>query len=305
MRKIGIIGLGNVGITVAYTLFTRGVADELVLIDPKSKKVRAEENDLKDALSCNHFHTKVINGDYDQLANADVLITAFGDIKATARTDDRFAEFPINVEQAKIVGPKVKASGFKGIWINISNPCDAITTILKKTSDFPKNRIFGTGTLLDTSRMKRQVADYLGNQDPKNIGGYVLGEHGNSQFTAWSTVSVGIRPLSKYINDSLKYKRLEENARQGAFEVISGKGYTSYAIATCAVRLIEAVFADAHTIFPVSVYLESLDTYIGYPAVVGANGIEHVEDISLTTAEKESLSKSADYIKGNLAKVGY
>ena len=128
MRKVGIIGLGHVGATVAYTLFTHGTVDELVLLDQKEAKVTAEYNDLRDALARNHYHVTIKMQDYAELKDADLLVTAFGKIEATAETGDRFAEFPINQKNALEVGRKIKESGFHGILLNIANPWDAITT---------------------------------------------------------------------------------------------------------------------------------------------------------------------------------
>lgn len=305
MRKVGVIGIGHVGVTVAFSLFTSGGADQLVLIDTKKEKATAEVNDFKDALARNHHHLVVVDGDYSELADADVIVTAFGDVAATVASGDRFGEFNFNTVQAQSVGAQIKASGFHGIIVDISNPCDVVTNILQQTSGLPRNHVFGTGTSLDTARMQRAVAAYLGDQDPRNIGGYVLGEHGNSQFTAWSTVTVGTRPLAEFIDDPSVYPQMEEAARQGGFVTAAGKGYTNYAVATCAVRLVEAVFSDARLLTPVSTYVEKVSTYVGYPAFVGADGVVKVHDLELTADENAQLEKTATYLKENAAKVGF
>ena len=126
MRKVGIIGLGHVGATVAYTLFTHGIADELVLLDKNEDKVAAEYNDLHDTLARNNYYVRVTMQDWHELKDADVVVTAFGDIAASVKTGDRFGEFELNAKNAKEVGEKIKNSGFKGVLINISNPCDAV-----------------------------------------------------------------------------------------------------------------------------------------------------------------------------------
>ena len=295
MRKIAVIGLGHVGVTVAYTIYAQGLCDELVLIDKNEKKLRAEEYDFKDAASRMLFHTEIKTGDYAELKNADVVITAFGDIEASVNSGDRFAELPINTEAAKEVGSKIKAAGFNGVIINISNPCDAITNILQQATDLPRNQVFGTGTFLDTARMQRTVGEAL-NQDPRNIDGYVLGEHGNSQFIAWSTVFANNKAASDLFTPE-EIEKLDKLPVEGAWKVAFGKGYTSYAIATCAVRLAEAVLSNAHLLAPVSVYLDKYETYIGYPAIIGANGIESVVELNLTDQEEEKMWQSASYIK--------
>lgn len=295
MRKVGIIGLGHVGATVAFTLFTHGIADELVLIDKNPKKAQAEFNDLSDTLARNDFHVKLKAQDFSDLRDLDVLITAFGNIRASVESGDRFAEFGFNSDAAKEVGQQIKDSGFHGIIINVANPCDAVTTILQKVTGLPQNHVFGTGTFLDTARMQRAVGDHL-HQDPRNVSGFVLGEHGNSQFVAWSTVSVNNKPATSLLDEATR-AQLMQATKDNAFVVAAGKGYTSYAIATCAVRLAQAVFADAKLFAPVSVFVPSVGTYVGYPAIIGADGVEEVIPLELTAAEDAEFRKSAQIIK--------
>lgn len=299
MRKVAIIGMGHVGATVAFTLFTHGIADEMVLIDKNLKKADAEFNDLSDTLARNDFHVKLKQQDYSELKDTDIIVTAFGDIKASVESGNRFAEFDFNSQQAKEVGQKIKESGFKGIIINISNPCDAVTTILQQTTGLPKNRVFGTGTFLDTARMQRAVGDELG-QDPRNVDGFVLGEHGNSQFVAWSTVSVDHKPAVDLFDEEAR-KTLNQRTKDNAFKVAFGKGFTSYAVATCGVRLVQAVFSDAHLFAPTSVYVPSVETYIGYPSIIGANGVEKVVPLKINDEEQKLFEESANYIKKHVA----
>lgn len=299
MRKVAIIGMGHVGATVAFTLFTHGITDEMVLIDKNPKKADAEFNDLSDTLARNDFHVKLKQQDYSELKDTDIIVTAFGDIKASVESGNRFAEFDFNSQQAKEVGQKIKESGFKGIIINISNPCDAVTTILQQTTGLPKNRVFGTGTFLDTARMQRAVGDELG-QDPRNVDGFVLGEHGNSQFVAWSTVSVDHKPAVDLFDEETR-KTLNQRTKDNAFKVAFGKGFTSYAVATCGVRLVQAVFSDAHLFAPTSVYVPSVETYIGYPSIIGANGVEKVVPLKINDEEQKLFEESANYIKKHVA----
>ena len=184
MRNVAVIGMGHVGATVAFTLFTHGIVDNLYLLDKNQAKAEAEYNDLRDTLARNDYHVNVFLGDYSDLKDVDIIVTSFGNIAATVKTGDRFGEFEINSKNAKEVGDKIRESGFKGILINISNPCDAISTILQETTGLSKKQVFGTGTFLDTARMQRIVGEAL-NEDPRNVAGFVLGEHGASQFTAW------------------------------------------------------------------------------------------------------------------------
>ena len=299
MRKIGIIGMGHVGATVAYTLFTHGIADELILIDKNEKKASAEYNDLHDTLARNNYYVDVKMQDWDGLKDADIIVTSFGDIDASVKTGDRFGEFNLNAANAKEVGEKIKKTGFKGIIINISNPCDAVSQILQETTGLKKNRVFGTGTFLDTARMQRIVGEKLG-QDPKNVEGFVLGEHGSSQFTAWSTVRVNNKIASQLFSEEDQDK-ISAQSNKNSFKVAFGKGYTSYAIATCAVRLVQAIFSDARLFAPVSTYDPEFKTYIGYPAIIGRDGIEELIQLKLTDEEHTKLTESANKIKEHLA----
>ena len=301
MRKVAIIGLGHVGATVAYTIFTHGYADNLILLDKNQAKVEAEYNDLHDTLARNEYHVNVLMQDWNQLKDTDVVITAFGDIAATVKTGDRFGEFNINAKNAQEVGKKIKATGFNGVLINISNPCDAISTILQKSTGLTKQQVFGTGTFLDTARIQRIVGEKL-NEDPRNVEGFVLGEHGASQFTAWSTVHVNGKKADQIFSE-IEEEELSAQPNKNSMKVAAGKGYTSYAIATCAVKLMQAVFTNAHLFAPTSVYLKEVDTYIGYPAIIGKNGIEKVVQLELTFEEEEKLQKSANIIKKHIAQI--
>ena len=290
--------MGHVGATVAFSLFTHGIADELVLIDKNEDKVSAEYNDLHDTLARNNYYVNVRMQDWDALKDADVVITAFGDIAATVKTGDRFGEFKINAKNAREVGKKLKEIGYKGVIINISNPCDAVSQILQETTGLKKNRVFGTGTFLDTARMQRIVGEKLG-QDPHNVEGYVLGEHGSSQFTAWSTVRVNNKIALQLFSEK-DQEEISAQSNKNSFIVAKGKGYTSYAIATCAVLLTQAVFSDAGLYAPISVYDPEFKTYIGYPAIIGRDGIEKLIQLKLTEEEHQNLVNSANKIKEHL-----
>lgn len=295
MRKVAIIGMGHVGATVAYTLFNNGTVDELILIDKDENKCNAEYNDLHDALARNNAYVNVRKQDWGALKDVDLIVTSFGDIDATVKTGDRFGEVKLNAENAKEVGKKIKDSGFEGVILNISNPCDVVSHILQITTGFKENRILGTGTFLDTSRMQRIVGEKL-MQDPRNVEGYVLGEHGASQFTAWSTVRVNNK-MALQLFDEEHQEQISEQSNKNSFIVAKGKGYTSYAIATCAVRLVEAILSDSRLYCPVSTYNPEYKTYIGYPAIVGKDGIEELIELNLTGQEREKLAYSASKIK--------
>ncbi|MGY3177792.1 CheY-like chemotaxis protein [Ewingella americana] len=161
--------------------------------------------------------------------------------------------------------PQVIASGFDGVILNITNPCDVITQIIQQTSGFPHSQVLGTGTSLDTARMKRVVGEFFG-FDPKSVTGYVLGEHGESQFVAWSTVRLGGRPVAELAGDrDVDWAQMDDRVRGGGWDILQGKGWTSFGIATATARLVDVILSDANSVYPVSAWDENLKVYIGQP----------------------------------------
>lgn len=302
-RKIGIIGDGHVGSTVAHYIVTNGFADDLVLIDKNEAKVNADAIDFREAMPNLPFHTNITVNDYAALKDADVIISALGNIRLNdGAKEDRFSELAYNSEQVKSVAAKIRDSGFNGIIIAITNPVDVITSLYQQVTGLPKKHVIGTGTLLDSARMKRAVAEKL-NLDSRSVIGYNLGEHGNSQFTAWSTVRALDKPLTELAKERhLDLDALDNEARHGGYTIFKGKGYTSYGVATAAVRLAKVVLSDAHTVLPVSNYREDYDSYLSYPVVVGRDGVLDDVSLNLTDEEKEKLQNSADFIKTNFKK---
>lgn len=298
MRKVGIIGLGHVGATLAYTLVTENLVDELVLIDKDENLAVSEQYDLEDAQVFLTGKTKILIQDYQALKDATVIVFCAGQISALGEDGDRFKELEITSKIVEEIAPKIKQSGFTGIILTITNPCDVIAAYMQKLTGFDPNKVFGTGTMLDTARMKQAVSRNLA-IDSRNIGGYVYGEHGDSQFVAWSTVTVGAQPLLVW-NDELNLDVLDEDVRAGGWKAFAGKGYTSYGIATCAARLIQMILNDSKTIVPVSVYSNQIDAYYGQPAVIGKNGVESVIDCPLTEKESDFLTGSIQVIKNGL-----
>ena len=298
-RKIGVIGMGHVGSTVAHYIVAEGFADDLVLIDPNEKKVTADATDFEDAMANLPVHTNITVNDYSALKDADVVISAVGNIllQKDNKEHDRFIELPFTQNAVKDVSAKLKASGFNGILVDITNPCDVITTMYQKFTGLPKNHVMGTGTLLDSSRMRRAVSSELG-IDPRSVAGYNLGEHGNSQFTAWSTVRVLGRPITEIAKErNIDLAKLDEVARAGGYTVFHGKHYTNYGIASAAVRLANIIISDARTEIPVSNWHEEYNTYLSYPAIVGRDGIIEQDHLELTDDENEKLKASANYIR--------
>ena len=295
-NKIGIIGDGHVGSTVAQQLILTGLVDDLVMIDVNEAKVRADQLDFQDAMANLKHHTTITINDYSALKDADIVISAFGNIELEAG-GERFAELNYNRERIGDIAESIKKSGFNGILVAITNPVDAITNMYQELTGLPRKHVIGTGTLLDTARMKRAVGERM-NVDPRSVEGFNLGEHGNSQFTAWSTVKVLEKPITEVAEAKhLKLEDLNDEIKFGGQTVYKGKQYTNYGISAAVTRLVETIQSDAHTEMPVSNYQEKYGTYLSYPAIVGRDGIVQTVELTLTDEEEKKLKASAETIK--------
>lgn len=295
-RKAAIIGMGNVGAAVAHGLIAQGAFDDYVLIDTNEAKVKADALDFQDAAANLNHHANITVNSYEALADADVIISALGNIKLQDNPNaDRFAELPFTSKEVIEVSKKIKEVGFNGILIAITNPVDVVTSLYQHYTGLPKERVIGTGTLLDTARMKRAVGVRFG-VDPRSVYGYNLGEHGNSQFTAWSQVRVKGQPISNLTSEEV-LDEIGTEAMKGGHTVFYGKKYTSYGIASAAIRLALAVISDAHEELPVTNYYAPLDTYLSYPALVGRSGIIEQLQLTLTEEEEAKLARSAQFIQ--------
>lgn len=293
-RKVGIIGLGHVGAAVAHNLSAQGAVDEFVFIDSDKAKVTAEALDFEDAKANLEYNANYVVNDWDTLADADVVISSVGKIslQGTVKNKDRFIELQFTKHQIKDVSKKLVASGFKGILVVITNPVDVITTMYQHFTGFSAKKVIGTGTLLDTARLHRAVGQAL-KVHPKSVQGYNVGEHGNSQFTAWSTVSVKGQPITSY---DLPLSELDEAVKTGGFTVYDGKKFTSYGIASAASRLTKAVLTDSHEELPVSNYRSEYGVYVSYPMIVGRAGIIDEVKLNLSADEQDKLDASAKLI---------
>ena len=302
-RKVAVVGMGHVGATVAHYLVSGGFTDDLALFDTNEAKVQADALDLRDAMANLPYHTNLTVNDVSQLRDCDVVVSALGKSKLVDTPDhDRFAEFKFTRTQVPLVAKMLVDNGFHGKLVDVTNPCDVITSMYQKLTGLPKEHVMGTGTLLDSARMRARVGEAL-KIDSRSVVGFNLGEHGNSQFTAWSTVRVLGKPVTELAEErGLKLSELEERARQGGYLVYQGKKYTNYGVATAAVRLTNAVLNDARTEMPVSNYREEYGTYLSYPAVVGRDGVVEQLHLDLTPEEEAKLETSASYIKERLKK---
>ena len=248
--KIGIVGMGHVCAHVANSLVLQGIADELYMTEicsgerDRSKKLAAEVQDLGDSLAFCPHNVALHNcgDDYAQLAQCDVIVNCAGDVSLSSK--DRDGELFFTTDTAKTFIKTIADAGFHGIWITIANPCDVVATEIWKESGMDPRRIIGTGTALDSSRLKYVLSRVTG-YDQHSITAYMLGEHGNSQFAAWSNVYFGGKPLSQLAMEqperfAFDYAELEAEARKGGYVTYAGKHCTEFAVADAACRLVRA-----------------------------------------------------------------
>ncbi len=308
-RKVGIIGAGNVGPHVALNLAIQGLADEIVFYDIKEKKAAAEAMDIMDAVSYMPHHVTCYGGTVDDMRDADIIVNASGKTRRPEQT--RLDMMDEAVETTKQFAPLIAKSGFDGIIISISNPCDIIAEYLQHLLDWPKDRIIGSGTALDSARLQMQLATQLG-VNRRSVTAYLLGEHGDSSMIPWSHVLVAGKQVDELLSENPgKYKMdshtdvLEKVHRGGYFEN-DGKGCTEFGVASATAELIRAIFHDEHKILPCSVYLENLygvrDTFASVPVKVGANGIEDIIEIHLTKEEQQEFESSIQILKEHYAR---
>ena len=306
-RTVGVVGLGHVGAHVAYSLAIQGIADELLLVDLNDQKLASEVQDLRDSVAYMPHRVSVRAGDFSDLGECDVIVNSVGKIDLLRGNTDRVAEMKFTVPAVRSYVQKIKDSGFNGVLINITNPCDVVTNELAKGLGLPRGRVFGTGTGLDTARLLSALARQTG-VDHKSITCYMLGEHGNQQFAPWSCVSFNGMPLDKWAETDERFRfdreALKKESIGAGWATFSGKFCTEYAIATTAARMVSIVLHDEKQIMPASAelcgeYGES-GLFAGVPCVIGANGVEQVVELPLTPEEKAMFHQCCEGIRRNM-----
>ncbi len=305
-RKVGVIGLGHVGAHVAYSLAIQGICDELVLVDYNDKKLTSEVQDLRDAVAYMPHRVTVNAGDFPDLGDCDVIVNCVGKIELLV-TLDRLTEMDFTIAAVRGYVGKIKDSGFQGVLINITNPCDIVTRELAMGLGLPKGRVFGTGTGLDTSRLLSALTRQTG-VDHKSITAYMMGEHGAQQFAPWSCVSFQGMPLDKWAETDERFRfdraALQKESIGGGWVTYSGKQCTEYGICTTAARMVSIVLHDEKAIMPASMELcgeygeEGL--FVGVPCLIGKDGVEQVVELSLTEDEKATFHACCDGVRKNM-----
>ena len=306
-RTVGIIGLGHVGAHVAYTLAMEGIVDELILVDRNEQKVISECQDLRDAVAYMPHRVNVRIGDFADLGVCDVIVNSIGKIELLRSTHNRLTEMDFTIPNVRGYAQKIRESGFDGVLVNITNPCDIVTRELAMQLGLPRGRVFGTGTGLDTSRLLSALARQTG-IDHKSITAYMMGEHGNAQFAPWSCVSFRGMPLDKWAETDERFRfdreALVKESIGGGWVTFSGKFCTEYGIAATAARMVHIVLHDEKTIMPASAELRGEygeeGLFVGVPCMIGKNGVEEVIELPLTEEERARFHECCEGVRENM-----
>lgn len=304
--KIAIIGVGYVGSSIAYALMLKNLAQEIVLIDNNLEKAKGEALDITHGIPYMGEST-VFQGEYEDIAGCDMIIITAGKNRKKGQT--RIELLEENITIMKDISQNIMRYYMSGIVLIVSNPVDALTYFMTKWCGLENGKIFGTGCLLDTSRLVTQVAEYIGLSND-NIHALVVGEHGDSQMPVWSRVMVGNAPIAEYCHmtgvhwDEQVRRTLSERVKMMGIEIIKSKERTHYGIATCVCYLVNSVMNDRHIIAPVSSMLKGEYDITGIamsiPTVVGKNGAEKCLVEQWTEEEVLFLRRCADKMKANI-----
>lgn len=293
-NKVVLIGCGNVGMSYAYALLNqRTFVNELALIDLDEERIEGEVMDLNHCLAFAPSKINIKVGSYEDCRDASIIVIAAGASQKVGET--RMDLINKNSVIFKNIISNVMKYNFKGIFLVATNPLDVMTYLTWKYSGLPSSRVIGSGTILDTSRLRYLIAERL-TISPKNVHAYVIGEHGDSEFVPWSNTTVGLQPISKFI-DYDEFDKICEDVKNAAYEIIQRKGATYYGIGMCLVRITNAILGNENSIITVSTYDKENDVYIGLPSIINREGISRRIYLDLTDEEQNKLQNSLDVIK--------
>lgn len=294
MSKVVIIGCGNVGMSYAYSLLNqRTKVEELVLIDINKERTLGEAMDLNHGLAFAPSKIHIKSGNYSDCNDADIICICAGRNQEVGET--RLDLIKKNYKVFESIINEINKTNFNGIYLIATNPVDIMSLITMKLSKADSSKVIGSGTMLDTARLRYLVSEKL-EVNPKNVHAYVIGEHGDSEFVVWSNAIVGLRSVNEYINKE-ELDKIAINVRDAAYEIINRKGATYYGIGMCLTRITNAILDNDKSILTVSVYDENNDIYYGMPAVVDKDGIREVIYLKLTDEERDLLDNSIGILK--------
>ncbi|MFP4153676.1 MAG: L-lactate dehydrogenase [Alkalispirochaeta sp.] len=311
-NKIAIIGAGSVGATIAYNISNRGLANEIVLVDLNSEKAEAEVLDLTQGMALSNTST-IYAGGYEACSDAEVAIITAG---AKQRPDESRPELlDRNVGIMKSMVRSLMESGFRGVILVVTNPVDVLTYVAYRESGLPMRQVIGSGTVLDSARLRTFLARRC-NINPQNIHGYVIGEHGDTAFPAWSNVTFGGVRASDFCEicaGGCDDEELQDEAtryvREAAQQIIQAKGSTFYAVAQAVATITQAILRNERRILPITAVTRGFEgfreTAFSYPRIIGREGVIQELKYELTEAETELLHQSVRFITEHIEGAGY
>lgn len=295
MKKIVLIGCGNVGISYISSLINQNIKDlTIAIIDANEIKTKGEIIDFNHCLPFLNSSITIYYGSYKDCYNADLVVICAG--ARQEKNETRLDLLTKNANLIKDIVIKVVENGFQGIFLNATNPLDVMCYLIFKYSNFPSNKVIGTGTYLDTARLKFNLKEMV-NNDYNQIQAYVLGEHGDSSMIPWSNVKI-----KKTLTLEEK-EHIENKVKSAGYELINAKGYSSSAIGVCLASVTQSIINDDQKEICLSNYDECNNVFYGYPAIIGKEGIKKRVKLNLTDQEKEKLEESIKIIKEAIKKI--
>ena len=299
-RKIVLIGTGMVGMSFAYAALNQSVCDQLVLIDLNIVRAKGEAMDLNHGLSFSNSSMKIYAGDYSDCSDADIVVICAGVNQKPDET--RLSLLQRNTKVFEAIVPRVVSSGFDGIFLVATNPVDIMTRVTYELSGFNAAKVIGSGTTLDTARLRYLLGEYF-EVDPRNIHAYVIGEHGDSEFVPWSQAILGVKPIYDMLHDETERYKMDEldkisnDVRTAAYEIIKAKGSTYYGIGMAICKIVCANDQAATEIYTTSVRLRGEyglrnDVFIGNPCIINSGGANRILELNLMSDELEKFKKS-------------
>lgn len=308
-KKVAIVGVGMVGMSFAYAMLNQNICDELCLIDINKERAEGEAMDLSHGLPFAPSSMKIYSGSYEDCTDMDLIVICAGvpQLEGESRRD----LLQKNYKVFKTIVKPIVENGFKGLFLVASNPVDVMTKVVLDLSGFPPERVIGSGTSLDTARLRYMIGDYF-KVNPRNVHAYVMGEHGDSEFVAWSSAMISVLPIKKLESHTDKImselNEIAVNVRDSAYKIIKAKKATYYGIGMVLARLTRAILNDENSIFTISAYLKGeyseKDLYIGVPALINREGVKKILEIPLDDDEKKKFKESANVIREMLDEIG-
>jgi len=305
-NRVAIIGAGFVGSSYAFALMNQGIVNELIMIDINEAKVKGDVLDLNHGKSFLNHSMKIKSGTYEDCKDVDLVVICAGANQKPGET--RLELMEKNLHIFEDIVSQVMASGFDGIFLVATNPVDILTYATWKYSGLPKERVMGSGTILDTVRFRHLLGEYF-DVSSENVHAYIIGEHGDSELPVYSSSYIGTMPIRSYMEKHEKYaeEHLDDifiKVRDSAYKIINSKGASYYGIAMGLVRITRAIFSNENSILTVSAYLDGeyneSDLYIGVPAVINRNGIREILELDLNEKEKNLFKKSSEILRENI-----